>query len=390
MSAWSAGCSDGSELYSLGVVLERLGALDRALLLGSDLLRRTSCWRGRGRSRASRTLRTRVRWERRNLVADGPPPGRWRLVLCRNVAIYMQPAARARLYATLVSALARRGVLLLGRSERLIDPAASGCARSGRMPMSGWWHDQPHGLGSLVLLAVVTLVIGLLTWAIARQREAAVRALESQKVIAAANLTQQRLLSVQTNVRGYLIRGNDDVLQEYRQARAALPDATLDLLAMVEGDPAQTRRAEGIRAEALSYVDDYGDAVIARTREDGVIAGRAFASADDGSRVRQVLAGRIAALAEDRAAQSARGRRRCRRGHAPRDLVAVVGLAACFVALAFVTGVVARRIARPVGRVAAAAARVRRGELDATVPRGPRRSRALGATFNAMARSLEE
>ena len=47
-------------------------------------------------------------------------------MLCRNVAIYMTPTARGRLYRTLVAALARRGVLLLGRSERLIDPAASG------------------------------------------------------------------------------------------------------------------------------------------------------------------------------------------------------------------------------------------------------------------------
>ena len=34
LSAWSAGCSDGAELHSLGLVLERLGALERALLLG--------------------------------------------------------------------------------------------------------------------------------------------------------------------------------------------------------------------------------------------------------------------------------------------------------------------------------------------------------------------
>jgi chemotaxis protein methyltransferase CheR len=59
-------------------------------------------------------------------VADGPPPGRWRLVLCRNVAIYLGPEARTRLYATLTAALARRGILLLGRSERLIDPGAHG------------------------------------------------------------------------------------------------------------------------------------------------------------------------------------------------------------------------------------------------------------------------
>lgn len=127
VSAWSAGCSDGSELYSLGLLLERLGALDRALLLGSDLLEENLALAQVGAfDGVTAAVRARVRFERRDLVADGPPPGHWRLVLCRNVAIYMGADARRRLYATLTAALARRGILLLGRSERLIDPAAHG------------------------------------------------------------------------------------------------------------------------------------------------------------------------------------------------------------------------------------------------------------------------
>jgi chemotaxis protein methyltransferase CheR len=47
-------------------------------------------------------------------------------VFCRNVAIYLTAAARQALYSRLASALAMRGVLLLGRSERLIDPASFG------------------------------------------------------------------------------------------------------------------------------------------------------------------------------------------------------------------------------------------------------------------------
>ena len=124
LSAWSAGCSDGAELHTLALVLERMGALDRALLLGSDLLEENLA-----AARAAEyppALQARMRWERRDLAADGPPPGRWRLVLCRNVAIYLEADARRRLYTTLTSALSARGILLLGRSERLIDPLALG------------------------------------------------------------------------------------------------------------------------------------------------------------------------------------------------------------------------------------------------------------------------
>jgi len=129
LTAWSAGCADGAELYTLGIVLERLGALDRALLLGSDLLEENIAVARTGvytDAEVPATVRARVRWEQRDLVADGPPAGRWRLVLCRNVAIYLAPDARQALHAALVSSLAAGGVLMLGRSERLLDAASLG------------------------------------------------------------------------------------------------------------------------------------------------------------------------------------------------------------------------------------------------------------------------
>ena len=102
-----------------------MGALERALLLGSDLLEENLAL-ARAGDYPSGAARGGCAGSERDLSADGPPPGRWRLVLCRNVAIYLEPGARRRLYETLVAALSARGVLLLGRSERLIDPASLG------------------------------------------------------------------------------------------------------------------------------------------------------------------------------------------------------------------------------------------------------------------------
>ena len=134
LNIWSAGCSDGSELYSVALLLERAGAGDRAVLLGSDLLPENI-----DRARASRDgdesvaphLLKRIRWEQRDLVRDGPPAGKWHLVLCRNVAIYFAQAAKDGLHAMLARTLAPRGVLMLGRSERIADPRSVGLERIG-------------------------------------------------------------------------------------------------------------------------------------------------------------------------------------------------------------------------------------------------------------------
>jgi chemotaxis protein methyltransferase CheR len=129
---WSAGCSDGSELYSIAIILERLGALERAFLLGSDLLAENIALARRGvygDVAMSPALRARLRWEQRDLTREEAPGGAFRLVLCRNVAIYLAQAAKHRLHEMLAGSLARGGILLLGRSERLGDPAALGLER---------------------------------------------------------------------------------------------------------------------------------------------------------------------------------------------------------------------------------------------------------------------
>jgi chemotaxis protein methyltransferase CheR len=126
---WSAGCADGSELYSVAIVLAQMGILEGAVLLGSDLLDENLTVAERavyGDVRLPAPMRERMRWEQRDLVRDAAPAGKWSAVLCRNVAIYLRPEAKQTLHERLAGALAMGGVLLLGRSERVSDPRSLG------------------------------------------------------------------------------------------------------------------------------------------------------------------------------------------------------------------------------------------------------------------------
>jgi chemotaxis methyl-accepting protein methylase len=145
---WSAGCSDGAELYSVALLLADVGALlpGRFELLGTDcrpealetaaagvfapasvkavppaLLR--ACFRFDGTHyQVHRALRAMLQWRQADALA-APEPGAWDLVLCRNLAIYLQPRAAAALWSNLAAAVRVGGALVLGKAERPLGVA---------------------------------------------------------------------------------------------------------------------------------------------------------------------------------------------------------------------------------------------------------------------------
>lgn len=156
MRVWSAGCAGGAELYSLAMLLEELGALKGAELLGTDLdrasLNRAASavyppeeLREINPERLARhfqaapmsdrpghlghhrvkdpLLRGACRWRVHNLLTDAPE-GSFDLILCRNVAIYHSLEGQGLLFAKLAEALRPGGLLLVGRSERVPHAAA--------------------------------------------------------------------------------------------------------------------------------------------------------------------------------------------------------------------------------------------------------------------------
>lgn len=156
--AWSAGCSNGLELYSLAIVLAEFGLLGRCRLLGTDCrgdaveqaragrfeadaLRAVHAdWADKyftpagGCFRVSDELRNTTEWRCEDLLhpsgGDASPraagaggAGGFDLILCRNVAIYLKPAAADALWERLYAALRPGGVLVTGKAER---PALAG------------------------------------------------------------------------------------------------------------------------------------------------------------------------------------------------------------------------------------------------------------------------
>lgn len=144
---WSAACASGEEAYTLAMLAaEALGTSSPPVsVLGTDLSESALAQAREGRYgprsvrhvpadlldrhlvregdlyRTRPALRALVDFRRHNLAGDAAPPvpGPFDLVLCRNVLIYLEPAAVAFAVGTLGRALAPTGRLILGASDRL-------------------------------------------------------------------------------------------------------------------------------------------------------------------------------------------------------------------------------------------------------------------------------
>ncbi len=145
---WSAGCATGQEPLSLAMMFgERAEATGAPVpeIIATDvseaaLVRARSGRFSQFEIQRGLPVRRMMRWfdnagadwvakpelvrmvqfRRSNLVADAPPPGRFDVVMCRNVLMYLSPAYRGDVFARIATVMRPGGTLVLGAGETVI------------------------------------------------------------------------------------------------------------------------------------------------------------------------------------------------------------------------------------------------------------------------------
>jgi len=149
---WCAGCATGQEAYSIAMMLaedpvrwagwtidilatdisniaiERAQAgsysqieIQRGLPIRSMMRwfdQEGEVWNAR------RELMRMVQFRRHNLLEPPPLPGRFDVILCRNVLLYFPAAVRALAFERLADAIEADGVLMLGAGETILGQTA--------------------------------------------------------------------------------------------------------------------------------------------------------------------------------------------------------------------------------------------------------------------------
>lgn len=149
LSIWCAGCSTGQEAYSLAMSFAEQEPRWRGWkidIVGTDISRaaidqaraglysqfevqrglpvkQMIRWfgeEGTGRWRIAERLRSGVRFEVRGIAERAPMPGRFDIILCRNLLLYFCDSMRRLAFNRLAESIAADGALMLGAGETVI------------------------------------------------------------------------------------------------------------------------------------------------------------------------------------------------------------------------------------------------------------------------------
>jgi chemotaxis protein methyltransferase CheR len=150
LKLWSAGCSTGCEPYTLAMILNEVDPKGGHTIMATDvdmpilnaarsgtgyrpdevrsvppaLLKKYFVFDGTSYG-VTDEIKRRVQFRRHDLLSDAYPTD-LDLILCRNVVIYFNDEAKAKIYQGFAKAIRPGGYLFIGGSEMLIRPAELG------------------------------------------------------------------------------------------------------------------------------------------------------------------------------------------------------------------------------------------------------------------------
>ncbi|RKP57053.1 protein-glutamate O-methyltransferase CheR [Cohnella endophytica] len=149
LNIWSAACSTGEEPYTLAMILDALGVLERTSLLATDIddgvlakakegvylerslrdvpadFQKKYFTPSDGAFKVSEQLKKAVKLQKQNLLLD-VFGDKFDLIVCRNVMIYFTEEAKHQLYGKFARSLKPGGLLFVGSTEQIFSPGQYG------------------------------------------------------------------------------------------------------------------------------------------------------------------------------------------------------------------------------------------------------------------------
>jgi signal transduction histidine kinase len=244
-------------------------------------------------------------------------------------------------------------------------------------------------IASGLLAIIVTAAFSVLFLAITTLRETTDRRRETREELIAADRLEKLVIDLETGLRGFVITGEEQFLEPWDAARAAVPERARALERLVADDPIQLARARRIVRAATIYIQQYAMPLVGAVRQNDASV-RSVARTEAGKRRVDALRTRFdgftnssRALLTAREADADIAARRA-------TIAAAVGVSGSIFLILVFTGYLTRVIVRPLRRAALMSDRLAGGDLTARMRAGGvAEIGALERSCNAMAGSLE-
>ncbi|MHB8105730.1 MAG: CheR family methyltransferase [Dehalococcoidales bacterium] len=145
LNIWSAGCSNGAEVYSVAIILDRLAPYTKHRILATDIDEnilnmamaggpyKASDIRNISKDQVDKyfnmeedvfwikdSIRKKVVFKQQDLTRDSFEEN-FDLIICRNVVIYFSDETKKKLRRRFLEALKDNGILFIGATETMLD-----------------------------------------------------------------------------------------------------------------------------------------------------------------------------------------------------------------------------------------------------------------------------
>jgi signal transduction histidine kinase len=242
---------------------------------------------------------------------------------------------------------------------------------------------------SLLLAVLVGTAFTVLLFAISDLRASGRLVTHSREANTVADRLEERVIDLETGVRGFVITRQERFLEPWRSARAAFPNEARTLERLVD-KPEQKRRVRQIARETAAYITGYSVPLVKAARQNNPAA-RSIAATAEGKRRVDALRRSFDRFKSVERALLAKRQRRDDTNAGRAVTAATVGLAGSVVLILVFGGYLSRAIVRPLRRASRLAGQLAAGDLGTRMPeRSVGEIGALERSFNTMAASLEQ
>lgn len=269
-----------------------------------------------------------------------------------------------------------------------VSGARTGLAARGRGWSARWGLTGRAVAAGCLLVVLIGLAFAVLIASITGLQRRAAALHQARSAIIQSSIVEGLIVDAETGQRGYLITGQDQILQPWKRAVTQFPGQARELV-RVSASPSERRLAQQISRAGASYFRDYSIPLVDAARR-GDPRAHSVSATDEG--MRRVDAIRAQFSRYDTAGVTLiAARQRADNARASQAIAAAsAGLAGSAALIIAASGYVLVKIVRPVRRVAAGTALVASGDLSARLPgSGAGEIGDLARGFNAMASSLQ-